>query len=302
MGRQYSVPLESRPFVLYFRKDVFARAGFPDDPKLVDLQVATWDDFLEVCRTIKARADVPCFASQKAQNNGRLYEMMLAQQGRGYFDAQGNVTVDSPENIATLETLARFWEAGVVSDTLEWTDAWYAELAGRDQPVAAVFDSSRLGPALKTWIAADQPGIWGAARIPAMKAGQARSAGDGGSSLVISAHSHNMNAAWAFVEYLTTRTESQLRLAQREEFFPAYQPSYFQPQFDHPDPFFGGQPVFRLIAETAVQAPAAPIIRAHPSEIRAIVARAVQQVAARRMKPTEALQAATAEIQVRIGQ
>jgi len=39
------------------------------------------------------------------------------------------VTIDSPENVATLELLGRFWDNDLVSDSLEWTDPWYAEFA-----------------------------------------------------------------------------------------------------------------------------------------------------------------------------
>ena len=44
--------------------------------------------------------------------------MMLWQQGLGYYNAEGQVTVDSPENIATLETLVQFWDADLTSDQL----------------------------------------------------------------------------------------------------------------------------------------------------------------------------------------
>ncbi len=295
-GEQYSAPVESRPFILYYRRDIFEKAGLPDDPAQVEPLVATWDRFLEICKTIKTKTGSPCFASQKANNSGRVYEMMLAQQGLGFIDKQGYVTVDRPENIATLETLAAFWTAGVVSDSLEWTDAWYTELASRDQSVAAVFDSPRLGTALKRWIAPEQPGTWGAVRIPAMKAGQARSAGDGGSSLVVSAHSHSINQAWAFIEYLAARFESQSRLAQSGEFFPAYLPAYSAPQFDNPDPYFGGQAVLRFYMDTAIQVPSALTYSSHPDEIRSVVARAVQQVATRQAAPIIALNAAAEEI------
>src|SRR6185503_1490824 len=75
-GKYFAMPWDSGPVVFYYRRDVFEAA---------------------------------CFSNNKANNYGRLYEMMLWQQGLGYYNAEGEVTVDSSENIATLETLKKFW-------------------------------------------------------------------------------------------------------------------------------------------------------------------------------------------------
>ena len=128
-GKYYAMPWDSGPVVLYYRRDVFDAAGLPSDPDSVSAAVATWEDYFKTCQTIKEKTGSECFSNNKANNFGRLYEMMLWQQGLGYYNADGKVTVDSPENIATLEMLKKFWDANLVSDQLEWTDGWYAEMA-----------------------------------------------------------------------------------------------------------------------------------------------------------------------------
>ncbi|MGC8873644.1 MAG: hypothetical protein ACP5SI_04240 [Chloroflexia bacterium] len=109
--------------MLYYRRNVFEKAGLPSDPESVSNLVVTWDDYLAVCRTVKEKAGSYCFAHNKANNYGRLYKMVLWERGLGYYDATtGEVTIDSPENIETLEMLGRFWQEDLVSDLLEWTD------------------------------------------------------------------------------------------------------------------------------------------------------------------------------------
>ena len=129
--KYYAMPWDSGPVVFYYRRDVFDAAGLSSDPDSVSEAVATWDDYFTVCQTIMDETGSACFSNNKANNYGRLYEMMLWQQGLGYYNAEGQVTVDSPENIATLEMLKKFWDANLTSDQLEWTDGWYAELEQR---------------------------------------------------------------------------------------------------------------------------------------------------------------------------
>ncbi|MEJ2555671.1 MAG: hypothetical protein P8186_05490, partial [Anaerolineae bacterium] len=105
-------------------------------PGDVDGLVATWDDYLETCKTIMSETGLSCFANSRANNDARLYEITLWQQGLGYYNQAGEVTLDSPENIATLEKLGEFWTAGVTSEEVPWTDGWYAELQSLDEPVA----------------------------------------------------------------------------------------------------------------------------------------------------------------------
>jgi len=145
-GKYYCMPWDGGPVVMYYRRDVFEAAGLPTDPAEVSATIATWDDYLEACRTIKQETGNYCFAHNKANNYARLYEMVLWQQGLGYYDPDtGEVTVDSPENIATLEMLGQFWEEDLVSDSLEWTDPWYAELAALEQPISTMWPSAISG-------------------------------------------------------------------------------------------------------------------------------------------------------------
>jgi lactose/L-arabinose transport system substrate-binding protein len=274
-GKYYAMPWDSGPVVLYYRRDVFKKAGLPDDPAKVSELVATWDDYLNVCKTIKEKAGVDCFAQNKANNTARLYEMMLWQQGLGYYNDKGEVTVDSPENIAALEKLGEFWQAGLLSDQQEWTDGWYAELASKDHPIATTW----MGVFLKTWIASGTAGDWGVARMPAMKAGQVRAANDGGSAFVIPEQSQNQDAAWAFVEFLLGREESQLKMFAFSDFIPSLETTYDAPIFKEADPFFGGQAAREIYADVVKNVPTAYVYGPHYSEMNGFVTTALQKYA-----------------------
>ncbi len=280
-GKIYAMPWDSGPVVLYFRRDVFEKAGLPTEPEAVGELVSTWESYLGVCRTIKEKTGLYCFAHNKANNYGRLYEMALWEQGLGYYDLEtGEITVDSPENVATLEMLGQFWKEDLASDNLEWTDPWYAELASLDAPVATIVEASWLEIFLKAWIAPGTEGLWGVTRMPAGPYGGARAANDGGSTFVINGKSDNPEAAWAFIEYVVGRRESQLKLFAISGFIPALETTYDDPLFDEGDPYFAGQNARRIYAEVVAEIPKAGIYGPHYGEMNGIVSYAIQQFAA----------------------
>lgn len=300
-GKYYAMPWDSGPVVMYYRRDVFKAAGLPDDPDGVSTAVATWDDYLNVCKTIKEKTNAECFSLNKANNFGRLYEMMLWQQGLGYYNDKGEVTVDSSASIATLEKLGEFWKAGVVSDQSEWTDGWYAELASLDKPIATIVEASWMGVFLKTWIAGGTAGKWGVALMPAMKAGEARAANDGGSTFVIPDQSQNKEAAWAFVSFVLGREQSQLKMFAYSDFIPSLETTYNDALFIEPDPFFNGQVARKTYAEVVHQVPEAFVYGPYYSQMNGFVSTAIQKYATGQMSAADALKEAAASIRQQTG-
>jgi len=300
-GKYYAMPWDSGPVVLYYRRDVFKAAGLPDDPDGVSQAIATWDDYLNACKTIKEKTHADCFALNKANNYGRLYEMMLWQQGLGYYNEQGEITADSPENIATLEKMVEFWDAGVVSDQQEWTDGWYAELGSNETPIASIVEAAWMGVFLKTFIAPGTAGNWGVALMPAVKAGQVRSANDGGSTMVIPAQSENPDAAWAFIEFALGREESQLKMFAISDFIPSLETTYSNAMFIEPDSFFGGQVTRKVYTEVVKQIPQAYVYGPNYTLMNGFISTAVQKVAAGQMSATDALKEAAEAIRLQTG-
>lgn len=302
-GKYYAMPWDSGPVVMYYRRDVFEAAGLPSDPDSVSDLVATWDDYFNVCKTIKEKTGSACFSNNKANNYGRLYEMMLWQQGLGYYNDQGQVTVDSPENIATLESLKKFWDEDLTSDQLEWTDGWYAEMAADTSatPIATLVEAAWMGAFLKGWIAPGTEGKWGVALMPAMAEGQVRGANDGGSAFVIPEQSQNKEAAWALTEFLFGRVESQVAMFKSSDFFPSLEAAYADPVFTEPDAFFADQSVRPIYVDVVKEVPIAHVYGPHYPEMNGFVATAIQKVATGEMSAADALKEAADAIRAQTG-
>ncbi|MHB8627974.1 MAG: ABC transporter substrate-binding protein [Aggregatilineales bacterium] len=301
-NKVYGMPWDVGPVVTYYRTDVFQKAGLSTKADDVSKMVDTWDDYLQTCQTILAKTQLKCMPLSKANNDARVYEMMLWQQGLGYTDSKGNVSVDSPDNIATLQELGKFWAAGVTSDEQPWTDAWYADFSSTDKPVASLVEAAWMGGNYKGWIAPKTGGDWGVALMPAMKAGQARSANDGGSTFAIPVQTQNKDAAWAFIQFLVGNAANNNALYKSSNIFPGLIDAYTNNDlYNQPDPFFNGQVVGKIYVDVAKQIPAATIYGTHYQEISGFVATAIQKYATGAASAADALKEAADAIRSSTG-
>ncbi|GEM_PF-235789 len=305
-GKYYCATWDIGPVVFFYRRDVFKAAGLSDNPDDVSKQVATWDNMLDTCKTIKDKTGLKCFDQNKANNTGDLYKNMLWQQGLGFYDKDNKITIDAPENVATLEKLGEFWKADVVSDELEWTDNWYADLKApidskNPKPVAGVVIAAWMGNFLKTWIAGDRAGQWGVAEMPAYKPGGMRSANQGGSCFFIPEQSTNKDAAWAFIQFMILRPQNDLKLFAYSDYFPALQSIYSDALFSEPDSYFGGQVTRQVFAKAAAAIPEANIYGPYGRTMGTAVNTAVQKYATGNATAAQALKEAADSVRVETG-
>jgi len=95
-GVQYGAPRRYAPEVLWYRKDRFEEAGI--DPAVVK----TWDDFITLGQ--KAADGKRFMTCYDATGFDYAYQSMLfSKDGTGFFDANDNVVVNSPQNLACTE-------------------------------------------------------------------------------------------------------------------------------------------------------------------------------------------------------
>ena len=300
-GSYYAVPQDSGPVAMYYRRDVFEKAGLASDPASVEELVSTFDKYYEVAKTIKEETGLYMQSNNKANNFGRLYEMLLWQRGLGYVDNEGKVAINSPEAIETLEFLGKMTFEELFSDELEWTEGWYAELASLDEPVASIIEASWMDVFLRGWIAPGTSGKWGVIRMPAWEEGGVRASNDGGSSLVITTQSQNPDAAWAFIEYTLLRDESQINMFIAGGFTPSLETCYDSDVFRMKSDFYGGQVVGTLFNEIVTEIPEAGIYAAEYAEMNSLTAVEIAKYFTGQQTAEEALNNAAAAIREATG-
>ena len=302
-GEYYALPWDVGPVVTFYRRDIFEAAGLSSDPLDVQEMIGTWDAFATTCETIKEEVGVPCFAMNKANNYGDMWANIIWSTGGGWFE-DGKVTVNSETGVAAMEQLGVFWENDLVSDELEWTDGWYAQLNAslgdeNVQPIATVTIGAWMGGFLKNWAAADQSGNWGVVLMPAFEDG-VRSSNQGGSSYIIPEDSDNQEAAWAFIEFVTSE-EAQLAIFEYGDIFPALTSTYESEMFAEGDEYFAGQAVREVYAEAGELLPSANIYGVYYPAMNSATDTALQTFATGNANAQEALDQAASVIRSETG-
>lgn len=115
-GNHYTIPMGDAPVVMFYNKDILEKAGVAVP--------TTWDEFIAACKTIKEKVpDVRAFCQNWGASSGTSALMTgfwpyFFQAGGKILDAEGNVTVNSPEGLATLEFLKKLMDEGIFDETI----------------------------------------------------------------------------------------------------------------------------------------------------------------------------------------
>lgn len=100
----FAIPFIGYPHALFYRADWFAEAGL-EAPE-------TWDDIIAAARALTddERSGICLFG--KGLDAYYVTDLMLAA-GAQAFDAEGNITIDSPETIKVLEFIKTISDEGL---------------------------------------------------------------------------------------------------------------------------------------------------------------------------------------------
>jgi lactose/L-arabinose transport system substrate-binding protein len=293
-GKIFAMPIDSGPVALYYRRDVFEKAGV--DPT----SLATWDDWLAAAKVIKDKTGKPMWQQAKARNNARTFESLLWQQGLGYVDASGAVIVDKEPGIQqTLEFMGRTWTGGFAADNEEWTDPWYAAFNKGD--VATHPGAVWMSTFYKSFIAPDAKGKFGVVPLPRWTADGSDTANDGGSSFAIPALSKNQKAAWAWIQFYTGQPSSVMTWYKASDIFPSLTAAYDDPYFAEPDPYFDNQEVRTFFAGLIERVPPATVYSSDYAVMNTAMSSAIQRYAMGDLSAQEAVAAAAQEIRDKTG-
>lgn len=108
-GVYYGIPTHVGATVMYYNIDLIQQAGIT----LEEINaINTWDEYLEVGRKFMAAQPDKAWTAYETLNQ-RPYWPLLNAAGLDYIDAEGNVTMDSPENIALLQWMYDVYSEGL---------------------------------------------------------------------------------------------------------------------------------------------------------------------------------------------
>ncbi len=238
-GKVRSIPWDSGPVGVFYRVDMFQKAGVDANA------IETWDDFIEAGKKVVAANPGVKMAALDYTKDDALFRMILGEQGKYYFTADGKIDLTSKEAVTAMTIIKKMKDADLLLNVSGW-----------DGTVGANKNSKVATQAFGVWWsgtisseAPDQKGKWDVMLMPAVAKGGSRASNLGGSTLAIPAKSKNTDAAWAFIEYSLATPEGQNNIIKNFGIWPSYIPAYKDPLYNEPQAYFNNKPIWKLFTE-----------------------------------------------------
>ncbi|POC43087.1 ABC transporter substrate-binding protein [Vibrio vulnificus] len=236
-GNMYGIPVDLGPGVMYYRSDIFAKAGIDVKEAIKD-----WDSYIAAGEKLKQQ-NVQLIAS--AADVAQAIIFTTVPEGEGlYFDKEGNPVVTSERFVHAFEVAKTIRDKGLDGRILAWSNEWYEGF--RNGTFATQLSGAWLLGHLNNWIAPETAGKWGVSHLPDGIYGSW-----GGSFLSIPTQSKHQDEARKLIEYMTTRRDIQLQHFATIAAFPANTTTYDDPMFQEEIAFLGGQKARLLFADVA---------------------------------------------------
>ena len=242
-GKLIGFPIDIGPTALFYRADVFKKAGLPTEVADVTAAMATWDTFFEQGVKLKKALPGTFMVGEAAE----VFDMAVGQTTKRYADADKKFIGDQ-EHIRTA------WDHATKAVALGIS--FKVQSGGQDANAAWNQGTlpAKLGAA---WVASDIKGAaektsgkWRVAPMPGGPANQ------GGSFLAIPKSSGNPKKAFEIITWLLN-VDNQGRGYTDAALFPSAPAAYKLPALTAPDEFFGGQVTIDVFGPAAQKIPVA---------------------------------------------
>ncbi|TQJ91178.1 extracellular solute-binding protein [Streptomyces sp. SLBN-31] len=237
-GKQIGFPIDIGPTALFYRADLFEKAGLPTDPDKVAAEAKTWDDYFALGTQLKKK--VP--GTYLVNNIGAVFTMTVGQGTQRFIDKDNHFIGDQDHIRAAWTTAIRPYSLGL--DAKINDNSWNAAV-GKSL-------TTELGAA---WHALDieqaAPGTKGKWRVCAMPGGPAN---QGGSYLALPRQCRNPEEAFKIISWILSPA-NDARGFTDAAIFPAAPAAYSMPAMTGPDAFFGGQKIIEVFGPAAMAIP-----------------------------------------------
>jgi multiple sugar transport system substrate-binding protein len=245
-----AVPLYSTAYGLYYNKAQFAAAGISGPP-------ATWPQLIADAKKLTKGGHwgLTLEAGQIPENVHLAFELS-EQQGGSFFNAAGQPTFDTPQNVAAIKQMIDFMQ---VDKIVSPADAQYskgteAETDYATGKAAMVFWQTASGSLAKLGMNAADEGVAPLPLPSPMPAGgKTVTSMVAGINLAIFKDTKNLSAAEQFVKFMTSTPEQEI-LNQTYGSLPTVSAAYSDPAFHTP-----AVTTFRsILSSTAAPMPPVP--------------------------------------------
>ncbi|MCT9140857.1 ABC transporter substrate-binding protein [Streptomyces violarus] len=242
-GQVYAFDSDTPMVVYFYREDLFDEYGLLRGDQ-------TWEEFAEAgARVYRDHESSMCVVSTVGSDPGQVvqsFQMLLYQRGGAFFDADGNLRLDSPEAEEVLRFLCEGLRSGFVVDVADYYGAAMQTALKQGRviglPMAIWYKNYGLLPNVP-----EQKGKWRVRALPRFAAGGGVTAALGGTGFGVIKDKANTRAATEFLFKTWLTHDGQVRRFVETGYLPTRRSVYEDPRLGaYEDEFCGGQRLFGL--------------------------------------------------------
>ncbi len=203
-GKVYGIPWYVDTRLMFYRKDVFEKAGYDHPPK-------TWDELYSLCKKIKElnkdKEKYPIFIPTNEWNSFIIFGLQAGAKLLKDNNTRGNFS--SKEFQKAFDFLINFYKEKLTPFGMMQVPNVYQALA--EEYISIYFSGPWNIPEFKKWMTGNLVDKWATAPMPSYDRHYPGLSLAGGSSLVIFKNSKHKSEVWKLIEFLS-KPEVQLKV------------------------------------------------------------------------------------------
>lgn len=236
-GKLIGFPIDIGPTALFYRHDIFHKAGLPFEPDELAASIRTWDEYYELGKKLKSALP----DTYLIRNGVGLFKVIWPQSGKGFIDEKGVFIGDGDHMKAAWDKTVKAVEAGIVAGVQSDTSDSAAGVSQGKFP--ADFGASwHLADLMND--AKSTAGKWHVCAHPGAPTN------DGGSFLTIPKGVKDPARSFELISFILNPENQALEYADKGN-FPSTPASYTMSQLTGPVDFLGGQVASTVFGEAA---------------------------------------------------
>jgi multiple sugar transport system substrate-binding protein len=192
----FGIPWYADTRLLFYRKDMLAKAGWSSPPR-------TWDEWLTAMRDVKRKVNPSGYAILMPTNEWEHLTILGLQTGTSMLrDGDRFANFDSTEFRRALEFYARLFEEGLAPPVTNTQISNYWEEFGRGYFAMYITGPWNIGE-FRRRLPENLQNEWATAPLPRPQGAEFGFSQAGGSGLAIFKQSDHKEAAWRLIEFLS---------------------------------------------------------------------------------------------------
>jgi ABC-type glycerol-3-phosphate transport system substrate-binding protein len=291
-SKLFALPKNTGPGGLFYRRDLFEKAGLATEPEQVQTLLKDWDAFLRVGKQLSIKDK-----QWMVPTPNQIFGTIRTEAGISYYDEKGNLQIKHEGFKSALQYTQDAWKAGIISPFDEWSAEWSATM--QNGTVATYCYGNWFGGLLKDVYARDASGKWGVTFAPAFQGNTAYN--NGGDFISILQTSGKKQAAWEYIKFVTQDVDSLKTMYLANDLYPAWSPALKENWLNTSDAYYKGQQVNQIFSQVQARM-TPPITNANDPVVNEALNAAIVNVTRGNMRIDSALDQAEQQIKAKTGQ